>query len=157
MEPHEIDDLISRWTQRLLLFACQWTDFGEDAVQEAFLNLYRSKTRPDDVVAWLFRATRNAALNIRRTEASKVRLAIAAGQTAPKWFEPSEGDRLDIELVTEELRKLPPELSEVVTAKIWGGLTFEQVAAATGTSRATAHRRYNDAIATLRTRLKVDE
>jgi RNA polymerase sigma-70 factor (ECF subfamily) len=48
---------------------------------------------------------------------------------------------------------LPPEQREVVIARIWGGLTFDEIAALVRDSRTTVHRRYNEALATLRERL----
>ena len=149
----EISDLVPR----LLLFARQWTDCADDAVQEAFLGLFRLQTPPNDEVGWLFTATRNHAVSIHRSETSRTRRENNVASTTPNWFEPTEADQLDGKIVTQELQKLPPELREVVAAKIWGGLTFEQIAISTQTSTATAYRRYNEAIAVLRNRLKIDE
>jgi RNA polymerase sigma-70 factor (ECF subfamily) len=49
---------------------------------------------------------------------------------------------------------LPLELREVIVARLWGGLTFEAVAALAGTSVPTAHRRYQAGLAQLRERLE---
>jgi len=125
---------------------------AEDAVQEAFLDLYRSQSRPDDPPAWLFKATRDAAMKIRRSETRRLRRETAVALTSPNWFEPTVESRLDAETVTEKLQELPPELREVVAARLWGGLTFEQIAVATQASTATVHRRYNQAIEILRDR-----
>jgi len=48
----EISDLVRTLIPRLVLFARQWTDFVEDAVQEAFISLYRLPTPPDDMDYW---------------------------------------------------------------------------------------------------------
>jgi len=157
MTMQEISELLSVWTPRLLLFARQWTDSADDAVQEAFLNLYRLRTKPDDVVAWLFKATRNAAVSGRRSGTRRKQRENAVALAAPNWFEPTDENRLDVETVTEKLRELSPELREVVVARLWGELTFEQIAAATETSTAMAYRRYKEAIAVLRRCLKIDE
>jgi len=152
----EINDLVHDWTPRLYFFARQWTDAPEDAVQQAFLDLYRSHTRPGNVVAWLFKATRDAAMNLRRAERRRDHRENAAASSSPNWFVPNEDDRLDGETVTQKLQELPSELREVVVARLWGELTFEQIAVSMQTSTATAHRRYNEAIAVLRSRLKND-
>ena len=153
----EICDLAVIWTPRLALFARLWTDSEDDAVQEAFLNLYRLKIRPDDPVAWLFKATRNAAVSISRSEASHARRRKAAAMEQRNWFDQSVENQLDAVAVTEKLQELPPELREVVVTRIWGELTFEQIAASMKISAATAYRRYNEAIAELRKRLKIKE
>ena len=151
----EVHDLVVNWTSRLVLFARRWTNCPEDAVQQAFCNLCALQFRPDDAVAWMFKATRNTAISIRRAEMMRTKRENSTAVT--NWFEPDTENRLDGETVTEKLKELPPELGEVVIARIWGGLTFEQIAAATGCSKTTAHRLYNEAVAALQKRLKVNE
>ena len=151
----EISDLILNWTSKLVLFARRWTDWPEDAVQQAFCNLCRLQSGPDDAVAWMFKATRNAAISMRRAETMRDR---REGVVAtPDWFESDAENRLDGKFVTEKLQELPKELCDVVIARIWGELTFEQIAALTGASKTTAHRLYNDAIAILRNRLRISD
>jgi RNA polymerase sigma-70 factor (ECF subfamily) len=53
------------------------------------------------------------------------------------------------------LALLTDELREVVVARTWGGLSFEQIAELAGCSISTAHRRYEAGIAALRERLEV--
>jgi len=48
---------------------------------------------------------------------------------------------------------LPMEQREIVIPRIWGGLTFDEIAALTGDSRTTVHRRYGEALETLREKL----
>jgi DNA-directed RNA polymerase specialized sigma24 family protein len=43
----------------------------------------------------------------------------------------------------------------VIVARLWGGMTLEQVAAVAGCSLTTAHRRFEAGIAALRERLGV--
>ena len=150
----EINRLVHDWTRRLVLFAHQWTDSADDVVQEVFLKLYRLQTPPDDAVAWLFKVTRNDALNCRRSETLRTRRENVVASAKPDWFEPNEDDRLDL---AEKLRELPGELREIVVARLWGELTFEQIATTTETSMATAYRRYHEAIELLRSRMKGDE
>ena len=52
------------------------------------------------------------------------------------------------------LTELPLEQREVVVARIWGGLTFEDVARLVGCSLPTAHRRYQAGLAALREKLE---
>ena len=47
---------------------------------------------------------------------------------------------------TAALAALEDDLRETVTAHLWGGLTFDQIAALTGTSASTAHRRYQQGL-----------
>ena len=62
---------------------------------------------------------------------------------------------MELEEVTSALRQIDEQLREVVIARIWGGLAFEQIAAVVGTSTSTAHRRYEAGLLKLRERLGV--
>jgi len=152
----EINDLVRTWTPRLVLFARQWTDSVDDVVQEVFLNLYRLPSRPDDVVAWLFKATRNAAISMRRSETRRIQRERVVAKAAPNWFEPNIDNRLDGEFVKEKLLELSTELREVIVARLWGGLSFEQIAVLTGSTRETTRRHYNEAVGALRKQLNVE-
>jgi RNA polymerase sigma-70 factor (ECF subfamily) len=58
-------------------------------------------------------------------------------------------------LATGALEELPLELRETIVARLWGGLTYDEIADLTGTSTATAYRRYLNGLAQLRERLGV--
>ena len=147
-------EIVDAHADALLLFARQWSDASaEDVVQEAFLQLVRrvkANDRPENVVAWLHRVVRNELITRhhgrRRSRAREERVAAQR----PGWFEPSVDTRLDAIHAAEKLETLPIEQRETVVARIWGGLSFEEIADLTKTSRSTAHRRYLSAIDTLR-------
>ncbi len=44
---------------------------------------------------------------------------------------------------------------EVVIARVWGGLTFQQIATVMEISTSTAHRRYVESLADLRRRMRL--
>ena len=62
---------------------------------------------------------------------------------------PAEPDRREDELAAA-IASLPDELREVVVARTWGGLNFEQIAELAGCSTSTAHRRYEAGLVALR-------
>ena len=51
-------------------------------------------------------------------------------------------DGLDAETAVAALQRLPVEQREVIVARHWGGLSYEQIAAVAGCSASTAFRRY---------------
>jgi RNA polymerase sigma-70 factor (ECF subfamily) len=150
----EMAEIVDAHADALLLFARQWSDASaEDVVQEAFLQLVRrvkANDPPENVVSWLYRVIRNELITLhhgrRRSRAREKRVA----SERPGWFEPSVDTRLDASRAAEQLHRLPIEQREVVVARIWGGLSFEEIAGLTKTSRSTAHRRYLSAIDALR-------
>ena len=105
---------------------------------------------PHDPVAWIFAAVRNASnQHLRGEKRRKCRENASLAEKKP-WFSPAEGEN---ELVAE-LQSLPFDCRTVISAKIWGNLTFEQVAAMTGTSKSSAHRKYNEGLALLKKKLE---
>jgi len=100
---------------------------------------------------------RNAALNPLRGERRRER-AFQDARRARKWSvftEPSEDldDQDALAELNEEVAALPPFERQVVLLKVWGGLTFEEVARAMETPPGTAATRYRSAISRLRDRL----
>jgi RNA polymerase sigma factor (sigma-70 family) len=146
-----------------VLYAGQWCHSGEDAVQEAFVHLAGQRDVPENVVAWLYRVVRNGALNASRAAARRGRHESAAagsatggatGGTTARFDGSAEG-LLDAREAADALADLPDALRETVIARLWGGLTFQEVAELTGTSTTTAYRRYHAGIRSLRERLDV--
>ena len=64
----------------------------------------------------------------------------------PAWFERSAADLIDAGVAAAALESLPIEQREVVVARIWGGLTFQQIGQLVGVSDSAAHRRYEAAL-----------
>ena len=136
----------------LVLYARQWTDGPEDVVQEAFLQLARQRSPPDRLVPWLYRVVRNRAIDASRGDGRRRRReARASGPEA--WFAPVD-DRIDARLAADCLAELDEETRAAVAARIWGALTFEEIAEAQDCSIATAHRRYRAGLEKLRARLE---
>jgi RNA polymerase sigma factor (sigma-70 family) len=154
MEPELLGRLLDRHGPPLVLYARQWCAAPEDVVQEAFLKLAALARLPDRVVPWLYRVVRNAAISAGRSERRRRRHETEAAAHAPPWFVPRE-DGLDASTAEAALRALPLEQREIIVAHLWGGLTFEEIAAVSGCSSSTAHRRYGEGLAELRRRLGV--
>jgi RNA polymerase sigma-70 factor (ECF subfamily) len=159
MDPDRLGRLIDEHAAALELYARQWCDAPEDVVQEAFLHLSRQRHAPDNPAAWLFRAVRNGAINAATAARRRRRHETIAAGALPGWFEPDStrqsGSDIDAEAVTLALKALPIDQREVVVAHLWGGLTFEHIAAVAGLSSSSAHRLYQSALSALRERLGV--
>jgi len=151
MTPRVLAELIASHAAALVLFARQWCDCPEDVVQEAFCKL-AAASPPDDPAAWLHRAVKNAAIDAGRSARRRVNREQIAARSI-QWFAESEIDGLDAEAAVAALEALPEDLREVIVARLWGGLTLEQIAAAAGCSVSTAHRRFEAGITVLRERL----
>ena len=137
----------------LVAYACSFVvdaAVAEDVVQQVFLNLLRRPVpMPDVPVAYLYRAVRNAALNVRRNGLREVPL-----EPGDSCFVHRGGDKEAALALQAALRELPEEQREVVTMRVWSGMTLDEIATATGAPLNTVASRYRYALEKLRERLK---
>jgi RNA polymerase sigma-70 factor (ECF subfamily) len=154
MTPHEVAHLVDRFGPPLILYARQWCRTPEDVVQDAFLKLVALRQPPHQVQPWLYRVVRNAALDAAKIERRREQRESAAARPA-RWFVEPEIDGLDAESAIVALERLPLDQREVIVARLWGGLKFEEIAAVAGCSVSTAFRRYEAGIDALREELGV--
>jgi RNA polymerase sigma factor (sigma-70 family) len=148
-------ELLNRHGAGLVLFARQWLGThadAEDAVQDAFVRLLKIRTRPDDPLAYLYSCVRTAAIDAARTRARRKRVDEKRSACESVFEAALEQVELSASVETA-LSQLPDEQREVVVMKIWGGLTFAQIAVALGISPNTAGSRYRYAIERLESAL----
>jgi RNA polymerase sigma factor (sigma-70 family) len=155
MGPEYFGPLVDRHAAALVLYARQWCATPDDVVQEAFLKLHRRAKAPDNIVPWLYRVVRNAAVSASRGARRRLRHERLAADQASVWFVPRQDDAMDAGMAASALERLPVEQREVIIAHIWGGLTFEQIAVVSGSSSSSAHRLYVAGLTALRERLNV--
>jgi RNA polymerase sigma-70 factor (ECF subfamily) len=154
MRADDFARLLDHHGPALLLYARQWCDAPEDVVQEAFLKLVSLRQPPNAVVPWLYRVVRNAALDVSKSARRRQRRESAVARPV-RWFVEPEVDGLDAAAAVAALQRLPDEEREVIVARLWGGLSFEDVAEVVGCSASTAFRRYSAGLDALRKELGV--
>lgn len=155
IEPLLLEQLICEHGAALELYAAQWTTAPDDCVQEAFVKLAAQRPVPDQPVAWLYRVVRNRAISLRRSHERRRRRESQVAAERGTWFTASRWSVEDLQEVTAALQAIDIQLREVIIARVWGGLSFEQLAHVTGVSTSTAHRLYQAGLAKLRERLGV--
>lgn len=148
--PTTWSELVGRYSGPLRIFAAQWSSEPEDAVQEAFLELFRQTEPPERVSAWLFKVVKNKAISSLRKETRRRTHEAQQASTKQNWFEEHPAQVLDARQVGRLIENLAGEQREVLVTRIWGGLSFDEIAALTGLTRSTCHRRYHEAIEVLR-------
>jgi RNA polymerase sigma-70 factor (ECF subfamily) len=160
--PELLGRLLDEHGGALALFAAQWTEAADDCVQEALIELARQPRLPASPVAWLYRVVRNRAISQFRSAARRERREqLVARLRVKETGSHDDAGRRDVNSESadaEELAaataSLPEELREVVVARTWSGLNFDQIAELVGCSTSTAHRRYEAGLAALRQRLE---
>lgn len=147
----------------LLLFARQLTRSlaeAEDAMHDGFVRFWKRRHAVDDPTAYLYRAVRHAALDRHRSdgrrEQRELRLAGIQQPTTPEPWRDAARDETEQHL-RDAIARLPEAQRELVVMKVWGGLTFDQIAQATDTPRSTTAARYSAALKALRDALAIEE
>jgi len=150
-------DWLDRHGSALVLLARAWvpthTD-AEDVVQEAFVRFWRARDRAADPIAYLFGCVKRCALDwVRARGRQAPREAVAARPEGEPLFDGplEQGERRAA--VATALDALPDAQREVLVMRVWGGLSFPQIAAALGIPTDTAASRFRYALVKLRERL----
>jgi RNA polymerase sigma-70 factor (ECF subfamily) len=145
----------------LVLYARQLTPSpadAEDVVQMAFVRWWRRYPDGDtENIPLLYAAVRTIALDLRRSDTRRAKREAGAEIALPNgdapMFDPLPEKKEAAEIVTQALSKLPQDQREVVTLKLWGGLTFQEIATAMGISINTVAGRYRYALGALQKQL----
>ena len=124
---------------------------AEDILHEVFVALVRRPPRPGHVRSWrafLFVATRHEFYRLGRRLLRKREVGLEGMAETLEAL--SGGSAESAHAVEEALAGLPRAQREVVVMKVFGGLTFEEIGEATGTTINTAASRYRYAIEKLK-------
>lgn len=152
---HEhLAEVLMQYGAALVLYARQWCQWPDDAVQEALCDLVQLNSPPRDVPAWLFKAVRFKAINLARAERRRHGYQIQSALERDPWFESRHETQAQARELESMLSQLPDLQREIVVAKVWGGLTFGQIADLTSKPPSTVHRLYLRALTDLKHRFE---
>ena len=146
---------VAQHADRLLLFARQQVRCDSDAqdlVQEAVVESWR--IQPDGATPPLplvYATIRRRAVDMARREGRRLnREAAAHVDVAGCWFESDVEARERGRVIESAMNTLSPMYREVVTLKVWGELTFAEIAMALDIPANTAASRNRYGLAELR-------
>jgi RNA polymerase sigma factor (sigma-70 family) len=149
IDKHRLSELIDAHGAALALYARQWCTAPDDALQESLIELLRHEPVPDHPLGWLYKTVRRRALNLARAERRRRKHHGQASADSEPWFLPQESE-LDEPIDCQQLLVQLPQLErEIVVARLWGELSFSQIAELVGRSSSSVHRRYQRALAFL--------
>ncbi len=147
--------IVQRWAPALTLYARQWCVCPDDAVQEALIELVRLSFTPDQPVAWLFRVVRCRSQNQGRSQRRREHHEQVAAALRSSWFDAttSRSASIDVDQLTAALASLVSLDREIVIARVWGQLSWAQIADLVERPISTLHRRYAQALRMLKDHL----
>lgn len=150
-------------SSRLYVYARQRSQSREDAediIQDALIRLWgyqeeRGNVPPDLPLA--YSVLRFVAMDHIKKQGRKKRkedAVIFLHDQEDYWLDTNAEDGEEAVLLRQAVEKLGEKLREVVTLKIWGGLTFAQIAESMTISPNTAASRYRYALEQLERKLE---
>jgi RNA polymerase sigma-70 factor (ECF subfamily) len=140
---------------KFLLFARQQARSEADAqdlVQEALVEaMQRQRDGAPPPLALVFATIRRRAIDLARSEDRRNRREQAVRDEVPEcWFDRSAEQNELGALMQNAMNRLPDIYREVITLKVWGELTFAEIAEALDIPANTAASRYRYGLAELR-------
>ena len=153
------DEIVSRFMRPGLAVARQILSdaaLAEDAVQEAFLRVvgHREKYSPGrSFSSWFYTIVRNVCVDMVRRRARQRSLVEEMARRRPAQQAPADPDAAE---ALELLDALPKGERDVVELRVVGGLSFAEVAAATGISVEAAKKRAQRGLRRLQAKCRRD-
>ncbi len=148
IEPKELSDTLDRFWPVLVAWADRACEDPEDVVQAAFIKLAVEEPAPDNCVGWLFTVVKRLASNSRlathRRKQRQINVSASQPQQARQTEPAGEFELRDL------LTRLEDREREIVIARVWGELSFEQLAVLINEPKATVWRAYQTGIAKLK-------
>ena len=145
IDPDNLGKLLDGYWAILVEWVGGARDGAEDVVQLAFIKLASEKPQPINCVAWLFTVSKRLAINDQVSRTKRRLRESRRGSQGTESIDLSVG----IEM-RELLGNLENREREIVIARIWGELTFDEIGAACGDSKATIWRSYQSGILKLK-------
>ena len=152
------EEIFVRYETRLLSYATRYVgsaDLARDVCQEVFLKLISNPPHVficDSLAPWLFRVTRNLAIDKRRRRRFEIHEEDAQAIEPRTDSDPlaSLTEKNDAQLLQRLVEALPRDLRDVVELRVNGGVSFKEIAAVLSVPQGTALWRMHRAVELLR-------
>ena len=153
--PSDWEQWLACHAPAFLLFARQQARCEADAqdlVQEAVIESWQRQAEgAPPPLGLVFATIRRRAIDLGRSQDRRTGRELAANLEAPQcWFDSSVEDRERSRLIQQAMSNLAEIYREVIVLKIWGDLTFAQIAEVLAIPANTAASRYRYGLAGLR-------
>jgi len=155
-DPRAFEEIVRRYERRLARFAAGLLggdDLAVDAVQEAFLRLWRGRGKFEacgKLSAYLYRLTHSTCIDIARRRRDDVDLTNAVDARAVDNTVAAAVDSAFVEAVAKAVLSLPDEQRVVFVLSCQEGLSYSEIAEVVGCPVGTVASRKRLAVQALR-------
>lgn len=124
-----------------IYFKTMHRETAEDLTSETFLkaleNIRRFDANKGFFTAWLYRIARNTVIDHYRTRKTAFNVDDCWDITDNRDFAEDFANREALDKVKSCLSALGAKQREIITLRVWGGLTYQEIAEITGASEAS--------------------
>lgn len=155
-----LSDVVDRYQRPLLAYAARMLggdiEAAQDAVQETFLRLCRASPADleERIAAWLFAVCRSRVIDMQRTQTRQPSVTDRFDTSPPADPAPDpasateDADRAS--QLARLIEQLAPGQQEVLRLRLDAGLSYREIAEATGRSVGSVSSQLHDAVRNLR-------
>ncbi len=145
-KPTDWTDWLSKYGPQLLLFARTQTRCEEDAedlLQEAITESADKNEGKTPDLPLVYATIRRRAIDLaRKNDRRRAREEIVTDQSDTCWFDNTIEQKEMTQVIDQSIKKIPEKFREVLILKIWGEMTFAQIAKTLDIPLNTAASRY---------------
>ena len=154
----QFTQLYDRYVERIYTFVyyrVTHRETAEDLTSSVFLKALAAHKGFDgkNPQAWLYRIARNTVIDHYRTHRPNADLDTALDVRSGDDVQSRVDKRLALEQIRAELAKLPPDQQDIITLRVWDGLTHQEISAIMGKSEAACKMALSRALGALQTAL----
>lgn len=131
------------------------TGWAEDVTQAVFLKIWSSPERfhGGNFAAWIARVTRNRALDVARSKASRAESELPDALPEEDAIEDRAFANIDAALIRNALAQLPDEQRQPIEMGFFDGITHDEISRRTGVPLGTVKTRIRSGLRRLRAAL----
>lgn len=156
-KPNSLPDLYIQHAEGLRAFFCARTNdaaLAEDLLHDLFASLQNQPyaNTLEHPKGYLYRSAARLAQNALRNRGASKRALKELSRRSP-WMARDGADPAEAKAAVEALENLPRDQAELVALRVFGGLSFQEIATLLDKPLPTVHRWHKKALETLRRKL----
>lgn len=143
IDPHQLAELLTKYWPVLVAWVGGDRHAAEDTVQQAFIQLAQEDPVPVNCVAWLFQVSKRFSINQNKSGRKRQLREKTVAESRLLNQQTRATAEFDLQ---DSLAQLDDSQREIIVARIWGGLTFDEIGGLLQLSTSTVWRSYHDGI-----------
>lgn len=135
---------------KFIFYKTMHRETAEDLTSQVFFKVLEKLATFDSAKSsfrtWLYTVARNTVIDHYRTQKQNKNIEDVWDLSSKEEVDEIVENRMQLEKVQEALKDLKPEQREVILLRLWQGMTYQEIAEATGRSESACKMTYSRAM-----------